>query len=182
VTGQVVVINGGSSSGKSTIARALQDALAEPWLTFSIDDFVDALPRRLTEGGDGIDIQADGTVDVGAAFTEQERYWRQGVAAMVRAGAKIIIDDVFLGGPHSQGRWRQVLTDLPVHWVGVRCDPDVAEARERARGDRPVGMARQQALLVHRGVDYDVELDSSTISAVAAAEIIHRAVEERRPI
>jgi len=176
MTGRVIVINGGSSSGKSTIARALQDCLAEPWLTFSVDDFVAALPRRLTEGGGGIDIQADGTVGVGAVFMEQENLWMLGIGAMVRAGAKIIIDDVFLGGPGSQGRWRAVLTDVDVRWVGVRCDPDVAEARERSRGDRVVGMARQQALLVHDGVEYDLEVDSSEITPAAAAEAISRLV------
>ena len=112
---------------------------------------------------------------------ELEGYWMQGIGAMVRAGGKIIIDDVFLGGPNSQGRWRAVLTDLDVFWVGVHCDPDVAEARERSRGDRTVGMARQQALLVHRGVEYDLELDSSEITAAAAAETIRRAVEEIPP-
>lgn len=174
MSGRVVLLNGGSSSGKSTIARALQDALAEPWLTLSVDDFVDALPRRLTEGSGGIDFQADGSIDVGAVFVELEDLWMRGIAAMVRAGAKIIIDDVFLGGAHSQGRWQSVLTDLPVLWVGIHCDPEVAEARERGRGDRTIGMARQQAVVVHRGVEYDLELDSSDTSAEAAAETIRQ--------
>ena len=35
---QVIVLNGGSSSGKSTIARRLQSVLPRPWLTFGTDD------------------------------------------------------------------------------------------------------------------------------------------------
>ncbi|WP_175047893.1 chloramphenicol phosphotransferase CPT [Microlunatus speluncae] len=176
MTGRVIVINGGSSSGKSTIIRALQDVLSDPWLTFGVDDFVDALPPRLTSGDGGIDIAADGTVGVGAVFMEQENLWMQGIGAMVRVGAKIIIDDVFLGGPHSQGRWRAALEGIDVLWVGIRCDPDVAEAREKGRGDRPVGMARQQAELVHRGVAYDLEVDSSVLTPAAAAEVIRARV------
>ncbi|MFC7621932.1 chloramphenicol phosphotransferase CPT family protein [Microlunatus sp. GCM10028923] len=164
-----VVLNGGSSSGKSSLARALQDQLPDPWLTFGVDDFIEALPRRLTGDGDGISIGTDGAVDVGAAFMEQETLWMQGIGAMARAGAKIIIDDVFLGGDHSQGRWRSALTGAGVLWVGVRCAPDVAEARERARGDRTVGMARRQADLVHRNVTYDLEVDTGTDTAADAA-------------
>ena len=63
------------------------------------------------------------------------------IAAMVRAGARIIIDDVFLGGAASQQRWRKALTGTAVLWVGVRCDSAVAAGRETARGNRIQGMA-----------------------------------------
>jgi len=40
------VLNGGSSSGKSSIARVLQELLPGLWLTFGVDAFIDALPGR----------------------------------------------------------------------------------------------------------------------------------------
>lgn len=43
-TAQVIVLNGGSSSGKSSIARCLQELLPDPWLTLGADTLVDALP------------------------------------------------------------------------------------------------------------------------------------------
>ena len=45
---------------------------------------------------------------------------------MARAGARIIVDEVFLGGPASQQRWKNALGTLPVLWVGVRCEREVA--------------------------------------------------------
>ena len=45
MTTQVIVLNGGSSSGKSGIVRCLQAVLPDPWLAFAIDTFVDSLPR-----------------------------------------------------------------------------------------------------------------------------------------
>lgn len=48
----MIVLNGGSSAGKSSIARSLQAVLPDPWLAFSVDDFVDALPASMT-GADG---------------------------------------------------------------------------------------------------------------------------------
>lgn len=91
---------------------------------------------------------------------------------MARAGAGVIIDDVFLDGAVSQQRTSEHLEGLEVLWVGVHCAPDVAAARERARGDRPAGMAVGQAAAVHRGVVYDLVVDSSTASPEECASII----------
>lgn len=60
---------------------------------------------------------------------------------------------------------------------GLRCDPEVAALRELARGDRAIGMARSQAVRVHEGVAYDLELDTSEIGAMACARRIAAFVE-----
>lgn len=172
MTIQVIVLNGGSSSGKSGIVRCLQAELPTPWLAAAIDTFVDSLPASLRTTDAGIAFAEDGGVTVGEEFRRLEAAWREGVAAMVRAGAKVIIDDVFLGGPASQEPWRKVLTGLNVLWVGVRCASEVAEAREIARGDRPKGMAAAQAEKVHKGVSYDLEVDTTHMESLACARTI----------
>ncbi|WP_137232763.1 chloramphenicol phosphotransferase CPT [Streptomyces sp. BPSDS2] len=176
MTTQVIVLNGGSSSGKSGIVRCLQAELPTPWLAAAIDTFVDALPASLRSGGEGIEFAADGGVAVGEEFRRLEAAWREGVAAMARAGVKVIIDDVFLGGPASQEPWRKALTGLNVLWVGVHCEGTVAEAREIARGDRPKGMAAAQAETVHRGVAYDLEVDTTHTESLTVARTIARHV------
>ncbi|MFI1098131.1 chloramphenicol phosphotransferase CPT [Streptomyces sp. NPDC020917] len=175
---QVIMLNGGSSSGKSTIARLLQDLLPDAWLTFGVDTLVDAMPERLrvtgaedSDGG-GIGFTEDGGVVTGDEFRRLDEAWALGVAAMVRAGVPVVVDEVFLGGPHSQARWQGALAGLDVLWVAVRCDPDVAAAREAARGDRVTGMAGLQAELVHRGVQYDMEVDTSRRDAAGCARDI----------
>ncbi|WP_409495838.1 chloramphenicol phosphotransferase CPT [Amycolatopsis sp. cmx-11-12] len=165
---QVIVVNGGSSSGKSGIARCLQAMLPDPWLTLGVDTLIDAMPSV----PDGISFASDGGVDVGAGFRRIEDAWMAGVAAMVRAGARVIVDDAFLGGAESQRRWRDALDGLEVLWVGVRCDGAVAAGREMARGDRVTGMAESQAEVVHRGVAYDVEVDTGSAEALACAREI----------
>jgi chloramphenicol 3-O phosphotransferase len=172
VTHQVIVLNGGSSAGKSGIARCLQAVLPDPWLTFGTDTFVAALPAAMRSSDAGIEFAADGEVVVGAGFRALEAAWIGGIAAMARAGARVIVDEVFLGGAESQRRWREALGDLPVLWVGVRCDSSVAAEREAARGDRITGMAAAQADLVHRGVTYDLEVDTTHAEATACARTI----------
>lgn len=181
MTIHVIVLNGGSSSGKSTIARCLQAELPEPWLAFGIDDFVASMPPDLQESDTGIEVTADGAVSVGADFTRLERAWMAGLAATARAGARVIVDDVFLGGPRSQERWRGALAGLKVLWVGVRCEAAVAAGRESVRGDRARGMAEKQAEIVHRGVAYDIEVDSTRTASRDCARTIADAVVNGSP-
>jgi chloramphenicol 3-O phosphotransferase len=91
---------------------------------------------------------------------------------MARAGARVIVDDVFLSGAASQQRTRAHLAGLDVLWAGVRCDPLIAAARETARGDRVAGMAASQATTVHDGVAYDVEVDTSHTESLDCARVI----------
>ncbi|MER7705595.1 chloramphenicol phosphotransferase [Kitasatospora sp. NPDC097605] len=218
---QVIVLNGGSSSGKSSIARRLQEVLPDPWLTLGVDTLIAALPAALRGSGGGsggaeprADGEAgpgsggdpgvsadgpggpggpaassgiggledgDGTVTVGPAFAALDAAWTLGVAAMARAGARIVVDEVFLGATASQQRWRAALDGLDVLWVGVRCAPEVAAGRERARGDRVPGMAAAQAEAVHRGVRYDLEVDTAVHDPAACARLIAERAERVRP-
>lgn len=167
------MLNGGSSSGKSGIVRCLQAVLPDPWLAAAIDSLVDAMPASMrASGAAGIEFAADGGVNIGERFRELEAAWMEGVAAMARAGARVIIDDVFLGGTASQERWRKALGGLDVLWVGVRCESAVAAAREVARGDRDRGMAASQAELVHQGVVYDLEVDTTRTESLDCARAI----------
>ena len=169
---RVIVLNGGSSAGKSSLVRALQGVLAEPWIAFGVDSLVEAMPPRLLEGPDGLAIAADGSIAVGPAYRAIARAWREGIGAMARAGANVILDLVFLDGAANQAEWRDALRALPVFWVGVRCAPAVARAREAARGDRIPGMAVRQAQTVHRAVAYDLDVDTAAATSEACARAI----------
>jgi chloramphenicol 3-O phosphotransferase len=172
---QVIVLNGGSSSGKSGIVRCLQAVLPDPWLAYGVDTLVEAMPASRTPGA-GIEFGSSGEVIVGPEFRAMEAAWMAGIAAMAGAGARIIVDDVFLGGAQSQQRWMSALAGLAVLWVGVRCESSVATGREIARGNRNIGMAASQAEIVHHGVVYDLEVDTTHTQALECAQVIAAAL------
>ena len=177
---RVIVLNGASSSGKSSIARALQAQLAEPWLTLGVDDLIAAMPRWMQDGIAGIAFEADGRVIVGDEFARLDRAWGGGVAAMAAAGAPVIVDEVLLSGGRGQERWAAALAGIDTLWVGVHCDPGVLAERERTRGDRVVGMAADQLPLVHAGVNYDLEVDTTHESPrQCAARVVARLGDDR---
>ena len=172
---QVIVLNGGSSSGKSSIARALQDVLPGLWLTFGTDVLAEALPGRGDDPRSGLVLEPAGTVTGQPAYRVVEESWYQGLAAMARRGAFLILDEVFLAGGAGQRRLRALLVGLDVLWAGVHCNPLVAADREAARPDRVRGMAMAQAVAVHAGVVYDVEVDTTDCPAIACARRIAEA-------
>jgi len=168
----LVILNGGSSSGKSAIVASLQDLLPEPWLADGIDRFLSSMPRRLLRPDGVLQIQRDGSIVVRSDFRAYERAWMLGVAATARAGANVLVDDVFLGGGASQARWRAACTDVPCRFVGVHCAPEVVAEREAARGDRVTGMATTQATLAHVDVAYDFEVDTTHADPLKCARAI----------
>ncbi|GAA3777544.1 chloramphenicol phosphotransferase CPT [Streptomyces chiangmaiensis] len=172
MTTHMIVLNGGSSSGKSGIARCLQSLLPDPWLALGTDTLIEAMPASLHTSDTGIEFTANGQVSVGGQFRTLEAAWIEGIAAMARAGARVIVDEVFLGKAGSQQRWQKAVGDLQVLWVGVRCDAAVAAGREIARGDRVTGMAASQAELVHQGVVYDLEVDTTHAESMECARTI----------
>lgn len=178
---RILVLNGGSSSGKSSITRALQELASGIWLTFGVDTFIDALPGRGDSPQAGITYEPDGTITFSPAHRRLEQTWYTGLASMAGSGAHIILDEVLLAGGSRQEHLMSVFNDVAVAWVGVRCDPDVAAAREARRPDRVQGMARHQALSVHSGMKYDFEVDTTHRSAEDCANDIACWLSARDP-
>jgi chloramphenicol 3-O phosphotransferase len=127
----VIVLNGGSSSGKTSIARCLQRLLGPTWLTLGVDDLVRALPggneiddlvRAQRGGGEPvgtegtIEIGPDGSVTVGDDFRRAEASWYAGVAAIGRCGTGLILDEVFIGRKlGSECMWEREIRVSGVH-------------------------------------------------------------------
>ena len=177
MTARVIILNGVGSAGKTSIAKALQEIAATPFLHVSMDTFCDMLPSALWDHPDGFRferIEEDGkpataihTGPVGARLMDGMRH---AVAALAACGNDLIVDDVMLG--NEQAEYRRLLAPFFVHWVAVRASLDVLEARERARGDRMTGLARWQFPRVHAGKTYDLEIDTDRMSPEASATLL----------
>jgi chloramphenicol 3-O phosphotransferase len=50
---KVLILNGCSSAGKTSLVKAIQHLSEEPWLTFGIDSVIDAMPGKLVGSGKG---------------------------------------------------------------------------------------------------------------------------------
>jgi chloramphenicol 3-O phosphotransferase len=176
--GRVVVLSGGSSAGKTTLGRKLQETLDGSWLLLGVDVLLWMLPPRLMRSAEGVAVK-NGVISRGDEFMRIFSAFRDGVAAMAKGGVDLLIDEVMLEGATDQQMWNESLGGLDALWVGVRCDPDVAAAREAARGDRPPGIARRHATTVHDGVRYDLEVDTDALDLADMVDLVAGMIRQR---
>jgi chloramphenicol 3-O phosphotransferase len=176
--GRVVILNGGSSAGKTTLGRKLQSSLAGSWLLLGIDLFIWTLPAEMISDPDGL-LRHEGVITRGRCFMSLWAGYQVAVAALARSGVDVLLDDVMLEGVADQRRWDDALHDLDVYWVGVRCAAEIAAEREAERGDRPTGIARHQAVSVHEGVRYDREVDTGVLGVPQSVNVIGDALRRR---
>jgi chloramphenicol 3-O phosphotransferase len=123
-------------------------------------------------------IERDGkpviNVVSGPAQARALRGMRHAVAAMAGQGCNMVIDEV-LFSDEAWNEYHALLKPYAFRTVGVFAPLDVLEVREKARGDRAIGLARGQYDVVHRGRHYDFVVDT----AGATAEDCARAIVEQ---
>jgi len=189
--GRVIILNGTSSAGKTTLGAALQRLLDPLPLLLGIDFFLATLPpvghigmtaqERTNENAGGeeapfrwvfSDNPDDGVrMEAGEPGHRLIRGMHRSLAALARAGNDVIFDHVLLD-PDWMDDLLAALDGLEVTFVGVRCPLDVVEERERQRGHRVIGQARGHFDLVHSHGAYDIEVDTARLSPRGAAQAI----------
>jgi len=176
----VILLNGATSSGKTSIARALQTALPQPYLHVGIDTIFPMLPPSLCETPQGyrFEHEPDGAMPIvlGEGFLDVARAWRRMIRAGVNAGQRFVIDDVWLT-PADRPDWEAALAGVDTFFVGVRCDLAELQRREIARGDRGIGQALSQQKTVHSHGPYDLVVDTTHGSSEACTAQILSALD-----
>jgi chloramphenicol 3-O phosphotransferase len=157
--GTIILLNGASSSGKSSLVKAVQAVFEEPYIDAGIDRFLWMLPERYLERPlwDQVLGLANQAGPVGHQLIAA---MHQCILALSQSGINVVADHVLI-----EKSWLYECSDLfaafPAYFVGVRCPLDVLEQRERARGNRTFGQARLQFPLVHAHEIYDLEVDTA---------------------
>ncbi len=179
----VINLNGVGSVGKTTVGRALQQVVPRPFLHVAMDAFVDMMPARLFGDPEGMVLETiqDGgrpsvAIHSGPVMARLLRGMHHAIAALAAQGNDLIVDDVMMGEGKGQ-EYSELLSRYRLRLVGLFAPLDVLEQRERDRGDREPGLARWQFDRVHRGLTYDLEIDTVQTTLLEAAHRIRSAFE-----
>lgn len=203
--GTVIVLNGPSGSGKSSIQHEFQALMIQPshktsadtahlWIKLGIDNLFDKpMPditlenlafwqspnaiRWVTTTKDANDKP------VVALFTGQEGEkvaygMNSAIAGYAQAGCNCIVDYIAYKSAWIEDL-RTKLTGVKTYWVKIEIPLDVLEERERARGTSPVGHARSHYDTVYAGIQYDLVLDTSKLSAAECAQKIKEFIDAK---
>lgn len=183
----LILVNGPSSAGKTTLCRALQAAIEHPYLVVGFDDFIFMSAPRYYRGADtkqqsetdaltALGVEMVQTSPPGAPISVTARFgpvFRRMLDAMAPAVRTLIDHDndvIFDHVLHDRAMYESYIrasSGLDVFSIGVMCPLDVLERRERARGDRVLGRARGLADVVHTFCAYDTTVDTDAMATEA---------------
>jgi chloramphenicol 3-O phosphotransferase len=171
--GKIILLNGASSAGKSTLARSLQQELPEPFLHWSFDHLraSNVLPMARIRNS-----ELDWARMRPAVFDGFHR----SLPAFAMAGNNLIVEHII-----EQEQWLidllELLAPFDVFLVGVHCPMAELEHRERQRNDRRPGEARKDFHTVHRFMTYDLEIDATEPIDGNVARVVMNWQARKRP-
>lgn len=159
----VFLLNGPSSSGKSTIAAALRTHMGNRSALVSVDDIYNMVSPEL-----------DNSWEV---FSCMNATLFNCVKSLAFSGFVVIADTVFERS-NCLTLCADILEGLDVYLVGVEADLEDLKRREILRKNRSIGLAENQFRRVHSFCDYDVIVNTSTHTPVQCATEIARVVRK----
>jgi chloramphenicol 3-O phosphotransferase len=176
----VILLNGASSAGKSSLTLALQARL--PFIRMGIDDFIwERMPPSwfgAPEGLQRVPLDDGIILEYGAEAMKLWRSYHRSVRICVDEGLGVVVDDAILTRELLDD-WLTALAGVDVFFVGVHCSAEELVMRERARRDRVDGTALPGVKRVHAHAIYDLEIDSTATPSSALASEIMTAMETR---
>ncbi|QUL38925.1 chloramphenicol phosphotransferase CPT family protein [Erythrobacter sp. JK5] len=178
MSGKVIILNGVSSAGKSTLARAIQQQSSATFLHVEMDAFIAFLPNGHEFRPDWFKLETIATefgelprISNGPRGAALLGVMRTFVIDAAGKGLDLVVDEVCHAPEANQ--YRSGLPASHSRFVKVSAPIEIIEKREKARGDRLIGLAREQSAHLHEGIDYDIEIDTSTASpSELAAQVL----------
>ena len=155
----LILLNGPSSAGKSSIARALRQKLRDSGSDAAIIALDDYLQMSVKEP-----IWEDDVFEVMPRMCGD-------IAAALHRGKTVIIDHVITSARICRALTNAV-TGFQMKTVLVSCDVETLRQREAERGDRCVGSAETSLQYLYPKTGYDLCVDSCNASPAALAEVI----------
>jgi len=189
-SGIIIILNGPSSVGKSSIQKKVQELFPEPYLRMGFDDLAFLPTKYISINGpippanQGVWLettQKEGhqivTINYGKAGQKVIKGIHRTFAAFAATGNNIVVDYILYDRAWLSDLVN-VLKGYTVYFIKVNAPLAVLEERERQRGNRLIGHARSHYDTVHKNLIYDLEIDASKSTPEESALAIKKYIEQ----
>lgn len=187
----IILLNGTSSAGKTTVARVLQEKHPDVLLLYGVDTMVQTVfPAKcdfppFDEQAIKLTIsELDGRPQ---AKLEVSSYMYPVYKAAIRfykmlseQGYNLIVDEVLFDA-NRVTPYFEILAEETVYFIAVKPEKEVVVRREKARGDRISGLAEGLYDEVYNPLfTYDLVLDTGKLSPNESAKLILACMERNK--
>ena len=100
-----------------------------------------------------------------------EESFRNVVKTLLDSGNNLIVDYV-VDGKKEMEVWKKLLVNHKSCLVGTFCNLETLVERERNRNERMLGSAAEQYFRAHKGIEYDIEVETDVRSVKECAKSI----------
>ena len=171
--GMIVILNGVSSSGKSTLAKMIQDRSGFPFYRLDIDDFILMAPEKFNDYDNK---------DFSVQFKFSSKFFHV-VKLYSDLGFDLIVPYMFFKKSESLLEFKELLCGYPLLIVNIYCPVDELQRRENVRRDRKIGSASEQLALLETEFPNSISVNNyETTSENCADIIIREAVKIKREL
>lgn len=193
-TGTVIILNGPSGSGKSSIQKEFQYLnMPQLWIKTGIDTLFDAPmptitpenmsfwqspnPIRWVQTSQDENSNNIITLFVGEQGEKVAYAMNSAIAAYAKNGCNVIVDYIAYK-PEWFDDLQKKLKGIKTYYVAVEIPLEILEQREAARGTSPKGHARSHYFTVYGNKKYDLTVNSATHSAKEIAQQLKDLIEK----
>lgn len=161
--GIILFLNGVTSSGKTTLAKAIQEKADVNFYTISNDTFQQMVSRKFL----------------------MQNYWKYLSEAIMQAyytarmmsdnGIHILFDGMLLDiaelSPHYE-RVKMIFKNSPLKLIEVTCPLEICRQRNIQRGDRGIHQSDEQMNIMVKNITYDISVNTSLYTPEQCAEMV----------
>lgn len=167
MTSNIIILNGPSSAGKSSITKELQFQLDSIYLHLPLDSFLAMVPDHIEEKAPLYEKTIPTLIDSAVSLVKNQNN---------------VIADVVLF-PENMTLFVDKLKNFSSHFIAITASLKTLQHREKTRGDREIGLAESQYQDIHKDIAYDFKIDTTELTAKESAQKIIESLDlETRPI
>lgn len=193
--GTVIVLNGPSGSGKSSIQREFQHLMMPNlWVKVGIDNLFDSVMPDITSDNLSfwqssnpirwVENTTDRNKPIITLFTGQEGEkvayaMNSAIASYAETGCNVIVDYI----AYKQSWFADLqykLRGTPTYYVAVKLPLATLEKREAARATSPQGHGRSHYNTVYGDKEYDLTLDTEKYTAPTLAKQLQHFLKQQK--